>query len=386
MSPFVTSTLGVIFVLVAAVQVWLMLEDIGREHRRFSSKVISTIHRWNGRLFVLIYLLLCVVMVQRVAESNAGLDARMVMHFVLAISILPILTVKILIVRYYPNAFKYVFAMGIAILAISLALVGITGGYYFIKSATGKYISVFNPKAGYLDVDVGRQIVIQKCAKCHDLTRVFTMAKTPQSWMETVNRMAQRDPTWLSNDQIQQAVYFLSERQNITRPEEVTTVQLESILQTRCSKCHSLERAFARRRTSHEWKILVKRMSNRHRGWIDDAEAQVLGDYMARLYGIKDQPAAAASPATPAPKPAAINFSALFESNGCIFCHGEKGEGEAAGTPNWTDAGWQGSRTDEELIESITNGKGKDMPKFAGILGNDEIQAAVKFVRGFRRR
>jgi len=87
MSPFVTSTLGVIFVLVAAVQVWLMLEDIGREHRRFSSKVISTIHRWNGRLFVLIYLLLCVVMVQRVAESNAGLDARMVMHFVLAISI-----------------------------------------------------------------------------------------------------------------------------------------------------------------------------------------------------------------------------------------------------------------------------------------------------------
>ena len=52
MSPFVTSTLGVIFVLVAAVQVWLMLEDIGREQPRFSSR------------------LLCVVMVQRVAEAT----------------------------------------------------------------------------------------------------------------------------------------------------------------------------------------------------------------------------------------------------------------------------------------------------------------------------
>ncbi|MFQ5651748.1 MAG: hypothetical protein ACE5IY_17560, partial [bacterium] len=47
------------------------------------------------------------------------------------------------------------------------------------------------------------------------VTRVFVMTMTPEDWKGTVNRMVQRDPTWIAGNQVDQIVYFLSERQNI---------------------------------------------------------------------------------------------------------------------------------------------------------------------------
>ncbi len=399
MNPLLTSTLGVLFVISAAVQVWLMLEVIGREQPRFNEKIMSVLHRWNGRLFLLIYFVLAYVMVQRLAQNNAPLETRTIIHAALALSLLPILFVKILIVRFYPQAFKYVLPMGVAILTISVALVGLMGGYYFIKRATGTYRSTFNAQAGYLDVEVGRAIVLQKCNKCHDLTRVFMIAKTPEDWLATVNRMSERDPTWMSADQIQQAVHFLSARQNIKIPEQVTAVQAENIMLTKCSKCHNLDRAFNQRRTEHEWKILVKRMSTRHRSWINDDEAEFLGRYMAKIYGVKEnggaKPAALVAAAAPATKAAAqtsatapvrdIDFKPLFQSNGCVFCHGEAGDGVAPGTPDFTDPEWQDSRTDEQLTQTISNGKDTRMPRFGATLAAAEIRAAVNYVRRFRQ-
>jgi len=389
MGPQLTSALGYLFVIIAAIQVWLMLEVTGRQKPKFNPAKLSLLHRINGYLFVAIYLVMLVIMTRKVIQSNAPLDAKSIIHWLLAISLLPLLFVKILIVRFYPKAFNHVLPMGVSILVITMAFVTITGGYYFLKSLTGKYISSIDPSASYLDIDVGRELVIQKCNKCHDLTRVFTMVKTTEGWQETVNRMQERDPTWLASDQVEQIVYFLGERQNINKAEQVTPVQIETMLLTKCSKCHNLDRAFAQRRTGHEWKILVKRMSVRHRSWINDAEAQLIGDYLAKIYGTKADgevtPAAAATtkPAAP-PKP--IDFTELFKKNGCVFCHGEDGAGVASGTPDWTDPEWQESRTDEQLIETITNGKDTRMPKFGTTLTADEIKAAVKFVRGFKSK
>ena len=389
MGPQITSALSYLFVILAVIQVWLMLEVTGREKPRFNAARLSLLHRINGYLFVTIYLVMLVVMTRKVTQANAPLDAKSLIHWILAISLLPLLFVKILIVRFYPQAFNHVLPMGVAILVITTAFVTITGGYYFLKSVSGKYISSIDTAAGHLDVDIGRELAIQRCNKCHDLTRVFTMVKSPEGWLETVNRMKDRDPTWLSDDQVEQIVYFLSERQNINKTEQITPVQVETMLLTKCSKCHNLDRAFAQRRTEHEWKILVKRMSVRHRSWINDAEAQLLGNYLAKTYGIKTgdemTPADAATkePAKVMAPPHPINFAALYKKNGCVFCHGEDGAGVADGTPDWIDPEWQKSRTDEQLIETITNGKDTRMPKFGTTLTAAEISAAVKFVRGF---
>lgn len=247
MSPQWTSVLSVLFVIMAAVQVWLMLEVIGRDKPKFNERTLSLAHRINGYLFLFLYLIFLFVMVKKVANSNQPLDTKTIIHMTMAVSIIPLLLVKIMIVRFYPKAFDIIVPLiGIAIFTLTVSFVFITGGYYLIKSTTSKYVSTFDARAGHLDVDVGRAMTIQKCNRCHDLTRVFMMVKTPDEWNGTVNRMAQRDPTWISPGQISQIVYFLSERQNINKPESILTVQIETLMDTKCSRPAIISNAFSR--------------------------------------------------------------------------------------------------------------------------------------------
>ena len=78
-----------------------------------------------------------------------------------------------------------------------------------------------------------------------------------------------------------------------------------------------------------------------------------------------------------------INPKKLFEYH-CSTCHGNDGKGTKRGhelkTPNLADAKWQSSKKDEEVLNSITNGKNK-MPRWSEKLKPEEIQALAKYVR-----
>ena len=81
-----------------------------------------------------------------------------------------------------------------------------------------------------------------------------------------------------------------------------------------------------------------------------------------------------------------IDYKKIFK-NECQKCHERDGKGtkrgKKLGVPNFTDAKWQDSVTDEQLINSITNGK-KKMPKQEGKLSPEEIKAMVKYIRFFK--
>lgn len=82
---------------------------------------------------------------------------------------------------------------------------------------------------------------------------------------------------------------------------------------------------------------------------------------------------------------AKIDYKKIYK-NRCQKCHGMDGNGtkrgKKLGAPDFTDSKWQASVTDEQLINSITNGK-KKMPKQKGTLSSEEIEALVKYVRFF---
>lgn len=82
--------------------------------------------------------------------------------------------------------------------------------------------------------------------------------------------------------------------------------------------------------------------------------------------------------------------SALFLEY-CAKCHGEDG---TANTPkgrqlmarDFTDAEFQSSKTDAELIKQVTKG-GEDMPPFGKKLSAKQIEGLVKNdVRGFAKK
>lgn len=78
-----------------------------------------------------------------------------------------------------------------------------------------------------------------------------------------------------------------------------------------------------------------------------------------------------------------IDAKKLFEYH-CVTCHGKTGKatkrGKALKAPNFADAEWQVSITDEEILETITNGKNK-MPRWSERLSKEEIAALAKYIR-----
>ena len=81
-----------------------MLEATGRREPKFDPNVLRRLHRVTGYAFVALYIVFLVIMVGKVAESNSPLDVKTIIHMTMAVSILPLLVVKILIVRFYPRA------------------------------------------------------------------------------------------------------------------------------------------------------------------------------------------------------------------------------------------------------------------------------------------
>jgi cytochrome c5 len=75
----------------------------------------------------------------------------------------------------------------------------------------------------------------------------------------------------------------------------------------------------------------------------------------------------------------------------CVLCHGADGKGDGPGAAalnpkprDWTESGYMESKTDDQLYESIYNGKSA-MPAWGktGVLSETEIRSAIKYVRTF---
>jgi cytochrome c6 len=83
-----------------------------------------------------------------------------------------------------------------------------------------------------------------------------------------------------------------------------------------------------------------------------------------------------------------IDYKKIFK-NECQKCHERDGKGtkrgKKLGVPDFTDAKWQASVTDEQLIKSITDGK-KKMPAQKNRLSPEEIKEMVRYVRMFDKK
>ena len=91
----------------------------------------------------------------------------------------------------------------------------------------------------------------------------------------------------------------------------------------------------------------------------------------------KAQPATALVAAQP-------DGATIFKRN-CVMCHGPDGKGVATfKTPDFTDPKVQASLTDEQILETIKNGKkGTVMPPWRDKLSDQDIKAVAAHIRSF---
>ena len=156
-----------------------------------------------------------------------------------------------------------------------------------------------------------------------------------------------------------------------------------------CGNCHVIQPA--NRYTVDQWETMMQNMQL-HARLTDDETTAI----MSFLKGGAKPVVAAAPPPEPSVTVIASNDLAAWlaaldpekdYAQQCAACHGNGGQGNGpaaiAFTPkptNLVDAEFLESRTDDDLISVIVDGKG-GMPGFRGLLTADQIAALVVYIR-----
>src|SRR5579864_7069907 len=95
--------LGLAFVLVGGVNVWLVLEAWSRVKAAKTSSRMLTLHRLGGFTFIALYCVMAYFMVGRLGSDGGDTSPTVTVHLVLALILSPLLFIKVLIARYYKN-------------------------------------------------------------------------------------------------------------------------------------------------------------------------------------------------------------------------------------------------------------------------------------------
>jgi len=71
-----------------------------------------------------------------------------------------------------------------------------------------------------------------------------------------------------------------------------------------------------------------------------------------------------------------------------VECHGADGTGKPARRrlpeiPNFTDTGWQARRSDAQLLASILDGKGKNMPPWRAKISKEQARGLAAYAQAF---
>jgi len=61
----------------------------------------------------------------------------------------------------------------------------------------------------------------------------------------------------------------------------------KTLFEAKCSVCHGIDRATSRTETKEKWAELVKTMQSKKAGWISDADASKIVDFLAAEHGKK---------------------------------------------------------------------------------------------------
>ena len=208
------SALASLMIAFAIIQVLSMFELMGRERPRGNPKVLGWFHRGSGYGFLILLVTISVFCVKDFVTSTAEVSTRGLFHSVIALIVILILAIKLGILRRYHLFGKFLPLLGSSVFILSVVAYALSGGYFYLVSAAhnNRSLAYFYGKLS-VDAKQGEGLVEYKCAKCHSLERIFAQTKTRDGWMETVNRMRERLPGWINDNDARTISGFLAEVQ-----------------------------------------------------------------------------------------------------------------------------------------------------------------------------
>jgi mono/diheme cytochrome c family protein len=140
-----------------------------------------------------------------------------------------------------------------------------------------------------------RKLFEQKCSLCHTPDRVLDKPLTADSRRHIVMRMQERAPGWITPDDAEKILAYISQAPEKTgkpgktkfhQDESADKLEPRMLFHKRCSACHTLERVYLnveKGADAEAWNHIVQRMESKDPSWLSDEEAQKILTYLRTL-------------------------------------------------------------------------------------------------------
>jgi ferredoxin-NADP reductase/mono/diheme cytochrome c family protein len=255
--------LGVAFVLIGAINVWLILQASARVRAARVSTLLIAAHRIGGYLFIGLFCIMGYFMVARLGDVAGGAPPSTMIHLTLAMILSPLLFVKVLVARYYKSYYSVLMPIGLMIFVLSFVLIGITAGPFLAHHARMQTVSLaaIDLPPAAIDMNMAAVTMEKRCSKCHNLDRIAGARKDARGWLATVNRMKILPGSGISEEDSRIIVSYLASQ--MSPKGSVAAANLEvgrAVVDQRCGRCHSLDRVYKTAETPEGWRATVTRM------------------------------------------------------------------------------------------------------------------------------
>lgn len=262
-----SAVLGIVYIAVGALTVWLIFHASSKLKDKGASARLVQGHRIGGYVFILLFCVMTYYMVVKIKDTPDELALRPLLHMILAMLLVPILFIKVLVARYYKTYYSVLMPLGLIIFSLSFVIVMMAVGPYFLRKATIKDVPLesINLGTNKIDVEAARLLTEKKCSKCHGLDRVVGIQKDAKGWLASVNRMRALPGSGIVEGDVPTIVsYLVSQATVVDNKGQMTNEGLKSagkgLVDTRCNKCHDLDRTYGAKKTADEWRATVVRM------------------------------------------------------------------------------------------------------------------------------
>ena len=160
-------------------------------------------------------------------------------------------------------------------------------GAQIINEIVGKrkdIIASVPQKKKYADAQL---LFIDRCTKCHTVSRILDKNKTREEWVETIIRMRDNAPELFFDEDIPVIADFLTERGNIIRDDIAA-----QIMEEKCLVCHEAGRILLERKSRKDWEKCVADMRIQVRqdfkkDWFTKDEFNLIVNLLVKTQGIR---------------------------------------------------------------------------------------------------
>jgi len=179
----IKTILSIVLLLLAFIAMFTMFEIFGRSEKRFNPSKLIRIHKFNGRFYFLLFLVISYFCIDFMVKTKGEIAPRATFHAVFALTIIVLLFLKISFVRIYRQFYNQVKILGLLIALLTFLLVGTSGGYYLIVTQFGTNVPIQKDIQEKKEVQKEAKVIVRtdtesirkgnelyesKCSFCHD--------------------------------------------------------------------------------------------------------------------------------------------------------------------------------------------------------------------------